>query len=178
MEKKGYDTLLDSLARLPKDLYWRFEHIGGGAELTKLKKQAETLGISDRIIWRGQQDQTAVLEAYRQADAFVLASRVTEDGDRDGLPNVIVEAASQGLACVSTRFSAIPELIDHGFSGLLVSPNDHEGLATVLKEVIKEPSLRLRLGNNAAQKVRSEFDFQPAIKRLTSIFEHNWPRMD
>ena len=68
--------------------------------------------------------QPEVLAAYREADLFVLASKVAKDGDRDGLPNVLIEAQSQRLACVSTDVSAIPELIEHGVTGLLVPPGD------------------------------------------------------
>ncbi|MEM9031159.1 MAG: glycosyltransferase, partial [Pseudomonadota bacterium] len=110
--KKGYDTLLRALAALPEDLHWHFDHIGGGAERPRLETLAEELGLGARLTWHGPQDQARVLEAYRNADIFVLASQATAENDRDGLPNVLVEAASQGLACVATRFSAIPELIE------------------------------------------------------------------
>src|SRR5262249_27968026 len=101
--KKGYDDLLTALARLPRDLAWRLTHIGGGPLLPGLRRQATELGLSDRIEWRGAQAQEAVLAAYREADLFVLASRISADGDRDGLPNVLLEAQSQRLAVVSTE---------------------------------------------------------------------------
>jgi len=120
--KKGYDDLLAALALLPNGLEWRFVHIGGGTLGRALKSQAESLGLSHRVEWRGALPQPEVLAAYREADLFVLASKVAKDGDRDGLPNVLIEAQSQRLACVSTNISGIPELIQHGATGLLTPP--------------------------------------------------------
>ena len=172
--KKGYDTLLKALARLPQTLSWRFEHIGRGPELETIKAQAAELGLGDRVLWRGPQNQTEVLAAYRRSDIFVLASRQTADGDRDGLPNVLVEAASQGLACIATDISAIPELIEDRKSGLLIRPEDPDRLATALSKAIRDPDLRARLGDAAAAKVRQNFDFLPGIRRLKALFENGW----
>ncbi len=169
--KKGYDTLLDALAKLPERLSWQFEHMGRGPELEALKARTEELGLANRVTWLGPQDQSEVLAAYRRADIFVLASRQTADGDRDGLPNVLVEAASQALACVATDISAIPELLEDRETGLLVPSEDPEGLAEVLCTAISDPDLRARLGDAAATKVRAEFDFQPGIAQLMALFE-------
>ena len=114
VEKKGYEDLLQALARLPEDLHWRLVHVGGGELRDALRARAASLGLGARIDWRGALPQDQVLALYRTADLFVLASRIARDGDRDGLPNVLMEAQSQGLACLSTRVSAIPELIEDG----------------------------------------------------------------
>ena len=114
VEKKGYEDLLAALARLPKDLHWRFEHIGGGALGDALVRQAETLGIADRCRWFGARPQPEVFAAYARADVFVLAAKKASDGDQDGLPNVLMEAAHQGLALVSTRAAAIGEFVTDG----------------------------------------------------------------
>ena len=106
--KKGYDDLLAALAALPREPSWRFVHVGGGPLLPALERQAAEAGIADRVEWRGPATQDEVLARYRAADLFVLASRVVADGDRDGLPNVLMEAQSQALACVATRVSGIP----------------------------------------------------------------------
>jgi glycosyltransferase involved in cell wall biosynthesis len=168
--KKGFDTLLAALARLAKPLAWRFEHIGGGPELPRLKAEAERLGIADRIAWKGSQAQAAVLEAYRRADVFALASRVADDGDRDGLPNVLMEAQSQALACLATNVSAIPELIADGETGLLVPPSDAAAFAAALERLIREPGLRARLGGAGQAKVRAAFDHAHAIGDLARRF--------
>ena len=90
---------------------------------------ARRLGIAERVEWRGPQAQAAVLDAYRAADIFALPCRVGADGDRDGLPNVLLEAQSQKLPCVSTRISGIPELIQDDVTGLLVEPRAIDALA-------------------------------------------------
>ena len=110
-----------------------------------MKEQARKLGIEDRITFKGAQAQAAVLDAYRRADIFVLASRITENGDRDGLPNVLLEAQSQALPCISTRVSAIPELIIDGETGLLVPQEDPDAMTQALKNS-SDPALRYRLG--------------------------------
>jgi glycosyltransferase involved in cell wall biosynthesis len=168
--KKGYDVLLRALSRLPKELHWRFEHIGGGMVLGALQEQAKKLGIYDKIAWHGAQTQTAVLFAYRDADIFVLASRIVEDGDRDGLPNVLLEAQSQALPCVSTRVSAIPELILDGETGLLVPQEDEALLAGALEALITDPALRYRLGQAGFNRVRDVFSHEVGAERIADKF--------
>ncbi|NKC16880.1 MAG: glycosyltransferase [Gammaproteobacteria bacterium] len=170
VEKKGYDDLLEALARLSPDIHWRFTHIGGGALSEQLKAKAAALGISGRISWLGARAQEDVLRAYRSHDVFVLASRIASDGDRDGLPNVLVEAQSQGLVCVATRAGAIPELVEHGTSGLLVEPQRPEQLARALREVICDPELRGRLGEAGSAVVHSKFSMQGGLQRLLGKF--------
>ena len=172
--KKGYDILLKALSLLPADLHWRFEHIGDGDIIEALKAQASKLGISDRLDWRGAMDQKDVLASYRASDLFALACRITPDGDRDGLPNVIVEACSQGLVCLSTDISGVPELLTDGENGLLVASENAEALAQALERAIRDPALRRRLGQAAEQRVRADFDFHTSISQLKSLFEAEW----
>ena len=168
--KKGYDTLLDALAALPKDIHWRFDHAGGGELLGDLAQQADMVGVADRITWHGAMAQEDVLKLYRKADVFVLPCRIAPDGDRDGLPNVLVEAASQALACVSTDVSGVPELIDDGVHGLLVNANDPKSLAAALTRLARDPALRNRLGTAAEIRVRGQFDQQASVRQLMDLF--------
>lgn len=173
VEKKGFDTLLEALALLPH-LAWRFQHIGGGEKLPELKALAEKLGIAGRIEWKGALAQEEVLEHYRRADLFALACRIAGDGDRDGLPNVLVEASSQRLPCVSTTISGIPELITDDENGLLVEPEDSQALAKALECMITDPQLRKRLGNAAEHRVRAHFDHHTSVDQLVGLFENEW----
>jgi len=168
--KKGYDDLIAALAALPPELHWRFVHIGGGPLLGALAKQAEAAGVGERIDWLGPQPQDVVLRHYRAADIFALAGRVTDDGDRDGLPNVLMEAASQRLAILATRVSAIPELIDDGVHGRLVAPRDRGALAEALAALIVDPEARARLGAAAEARVRADFALDRGIDRLAQLF--------
>ena len=145
VEKKGYDDLLSALAQLPDTLDWGFEHIGGGAPEDTMQARAERLGIAARITWQGRQPQSAVKALLAQAYVFVLASKIATDGDRDGLPNVLMEAQALGVACFSTAVSAIPELITEGETGLLVPPGDPDALAAGLVTLSTDGALRERL---------------------------------
>jgi glycosyltransferase involved in cell wall biosynthesis len=168
--KKGYDDLLSALALLPTGLEWRFIHIGGGALSRALKSQAESLGLSRRIEWRGALAQPEVLDAYRAADLFVLASKTAKDGDQDGLPNVLIEAQSQRLACVSTNLSGIPELICHETTGVLTPPGNPALLAQAVEALIRDPARRAQLGAAGERRVRQLFSLGAGIDALAERF--------
>jgi glycosyltransferase involved in cell wall biosynthesis len=170
VEKKGYDDVLAALALLPRGLAWRFVHIGGGALAKRLKRQASRLRIEDRTEWRGARPQPEVLAAYRAADLFVLASKIGKDADRDGLPNVLMEAQSQRLACVATQLPGIGELIEDGRTGELVPPGDSRALAASLEALIRDPARRRRLAAAGEARVRREFDMESGIAVLAALF--------
>ena len=169
VEKKGTDLLLDALARLPASLHWRLVQVGGGPLMRRLQRRAERLGIAARINWRGALAQDELLAEYRKADLFALACRIARDGDRDGLPNVLAEAQSQGLACVATRVSAIPELIRED-TGLLVNEADTVAFAAALAALIHSPARRRALGDAGQARVRTEFALSANFERLAGKF--------
>jgi glycosyltransferase involved in cell wall biosynthesis len=166
VDKKGYGILLDALAALAPDIQWRFTHIGVGELLDKLKAQACVLQLEHRVNWLGALPQTDVLAHYRGADLFVLPSKIASNGDRDGLPNVLMEAQSQHLACLSTDVSGIPELIEHGKTGWLVPQKDAGALAAALRKLITDPTLRIALGEAGMARVRDHFSLDRGIRRL------------
>ena len=170
VEKKGVDVLLDALARLPQRLDWRFVHVGSGPLAERMKRRAQALGIADRVTWRGALTQERVLEEYRAADIFALASRIARDGDRDGLPNVLAEAQSQGLPCVATRVAAIQELLRDGASAHLVEEGDCAALAAALESLITQPARRRALGAAGEARVRAEFALETNLDRLAARF--------
>jgi len=170
VEKKGYDVLLRALARIPSTVHWRFIHVGGGALATKLHSLAKDLHIGDRVDFRGALAQESVLELYREADLFVLASRVADSGDRDGLPNVLMEAQSQGLACIATDTAAIPELIIDRETGRLVPPDHPQALADAIVELCGDPALRAQLGAAGERRVREQFGMGTGLAVLAARF--------
>jgi glycosyltransferase involved in cell wall biosynthesis len=170
VEKKGTDILLEALARLPAHLHWRLVHAGGGPLKEALQRRARALGIAARVEWRGARTQAELLAEYRAADLFALASRVARDGDRDGLPNVLAEAQSQGLACVTTNVSGIPELIEDGATGLLVAPESPAELARALEMLIDDPARRRVLGEAGRKRVHEKFGLDGNITRLARRF--------
>jgi glycosyltransferase involved in cell wall biosynthesis len=169
VEKKGFDGLLEALAALPPELAWEWHHIGSGPKLEPLRRRAEALGIASRIHWHGARDQASVIERYRDCDLFVLPSREAGDGDRDGLPNVLMEAQTQGLACLSTRFSAIPELIRDDDTGLLVEPGNTAALSAALERLIRSPNDRHRLGDAGCRRVREQFSAETGLRTLAGL---------
>ena len=169
VEKKGFDVALAALALLPPDLSWRWVHIGGGAGLKALKAEAERLGLSDRIDWLGAQPQDVVIANLIAADLFFLPSRMASDGDRDGLPNVLMEAQIMGLPVAATRMAAIPELIVEGETGILVDPGDAPGLAEALVSLARDPATRTRLAAAGRERVRSHFSAEAGLDRLARL---------
>lgn len=166
VEKKGFDRLIAALARLPAALDWHWTHIGGGALQVPLSRQARDAGISDRITWRGACDQPEVIAAMRCSDLFVLPSRIASDGDRDGLPNVLMEAASQRLPILSTAVSAIPEFIATGTHGTLVNDTP-AALASAVTELAADPLRAAKMADAAWDRLRGEFTMSPGITRLS-----------
>jgi glycosyltransferase involved in cell wall biosynthesis len=168
VDKKGYDFLLDALADLPRDLNWTFSHIGGGELMHRLQQQARELGLENRINWLGALPQTEVLALYRKADLFVLPSRISNNGDRDGLPNVLMEAQSQRLACLSTNISGIPELIVHARTGWLVPQQDSRALCEAIQQLACDPQLRNSLARAGFERVHEKFSFDAGIDQLVA----------
>ncbi len=173
VEKKGLDTLLDALALLPNTLHWHWTHIAGGPLLADLKAQGQSLGLSDRLTFLGSQAQSRVLKAYNESDLFILPCRIAADGDRDGLPNVIVEAQSQKLAVLSSPISGIPELIENNVNGVLVSPNSPQKLADAITALAREPKRRNAMGNEGMKRVHEHFNADNEIGLLQKLLSQN-----
>ncbi len=169
VEKKGLATLLEALALLPADLDWRFEHVGGGPLKDGLQRQSRRLGLEPRVTWHGARAQDQVIEAYRRAALFCLPARIAGDGDRDGLPNVIMEAMAQELPVVSTAVSAIPEIVADGVNGLLVPPEDPAALAAALERLLRNPALRAGMGAAGRARVLAEFGMDRGIDRIAGL---------
>jgi glycosyltransferase involved in cell wall biosynthesis len=161
--KKGFDTLMMAMASLPRSLSWRATIIGSGELKDELLRDAAELGIGERVELVGALAQDEVVSALRGSDLFVLACREGEKGDRDGLPNVILEAASQGLAILSTDYAAVPEFIENGRDGVLVPPDDGRVLGIALASLIRDPARRATLGRAARRRFETAFSFEDGV---------------
>jgi glycosyltransferase involved in cell wall biosynthesis len=171
VEKKGFDDLIAALALLPTELNWHLTHIGGGEHLSRLMQQATLAGLSSRISWLGAQTQSVVIEKLRAADIFILPSKEAASGDRDGLPNVVMEAASQALPIIATDFAGIPEFVRHDVEGLLCQPSDLPALSAHLAKLITHPVLRERLGQAALVRLKTSFSTRNGIKKIYAALQ-------
>lgn len=167
--KKGLPFLLQALHKL-KSTDWHFIHIGGGEQLDQLKGMAKELGIDQQISWLGPRPQPTVLSFYRKADIFLFPSIIADNGDRDGVPNVLIEAMSQKLACVATDLDGTKEAIKDNHNGYLCPPKNPEILAKKIDELIQKPNLRKQLGAQAQQDAIKYFNAENLIDDLLNKF--------
>jgi glycosyltransferase involved in cell wall biosynthesis len=137
------------------------------AELTVLR---DRLGLADEVELVGERTGDEVLRAYQRADIFALTPCVTEDGDRDGVPNVVVEAMACGLPVVTTDAGGIPEAVRHGVNGLVAAPRDVGTLVGHLGELIADPARRRELGAAGRRMVEERFDVRRAARELSLVF--------
>lgn len=170
-EKKGHRYLLEACALLmERGLDFRCDIAGGsGPSAALLQEQIERLNLGGRVRLLGQRDQDGIEDLYRNSDVFVLSCVVAKSGDRDGIPVVLMEAMARALPVVSTAVSGVPELVE-GEAGLLVPSRDARGLADALERLIKDPTLRQRLGQGGRRRVLGEFQIQPNVAKLAAVF--------
>lgn len=176
VEKKGFDLLVAAVRRLRDEgVYVRLTIAGeDGPAGTPLRAQIADLGLADVVTVRPTLSQRELLQLYRDSDVAALACRVVDDGDRDGIPNVLVEAMAAGLPVVSTAVSGIPELVRDGRTGLLVPPEDPAALTAALRR-LTDPLLRERLAPAGAALVAQEFDGDALAKQLAGLFAGDRP---
>ncbi len=169
VEKKGFTELIQALGRIPSNVAWRFEHIGPG-NTNALQRQAKNLGIKDRVRFLGYQTLDAIEARLHERDLFALACIIDRNGDMDGLPNSLAEAAAQATCCVTTSISEIPALFADGKNALLVDQKDVEQLELALRKAIADPELRQRIGQAAAATIAQRFDHHKHMEKLSELF--------
>ncbi len=172
VEKKGFSYLIEATRLLIDGGHdVRLRIIGGGELRDALQSQIDAAGLQERVTLLGARPQEELIGLYREATVFALPSIVLENGDRDGIPNVLVEAMRLGLPVVSTAVSGIPELVKDGETGLLVPPRDTVALSSALARLLTDADLRTRLTAQAAQHVTAAFDLAANAARLRALFE-------
>jgi glycosyltransferase involved in cell wall biosynthesis len=172
VEIKGLNYLIEAVSLLMKfdKMNFSVTIIGDGPEHITLKKQIKALNLEHIITIRGAKALEEVEKEYRYADIFVLPSVISSNGNRDGIPNVLLEAMSCGLTVVSTTVSGIPELITDGIDGFLVPQRDSKALANVLLKVLKDATIRETVGRKAREKMGKKFEKGEQINKLLEIF--------
>lgn len=169
--KKGFDTLIRSCALLRRrGVAFQCRIIGDGPLREELGGLVASLDLAPVVELTRSRPQPELLGEYARADVFALAPRVMGDGDRDGVPNVILEAMAVGAPVVATAISGIPEVVEHDRTGLLVPPDDPGSLADALERVLTAPEVGRRLGDTARSVVAGRFDLTRCVEPLTELF--------
>ncbi|OBS10545.1 glycosyltransferase family 4 protein [Acidihalobacter prosperus] len=168
--KKGMSDLIEA-CRLLRDrgVPFRCAIVGQGPLRDDLERRVGELQLGSEVEFLGAMAHDRLIRLYGEAAMFALACHVTEDGDRDGIPNVIVEAMATGLPVVSTQVSGIPELVDHGRNGILVSPRDSIAMADALQRLLEQPALRNRIGQAARNSIEGRFECWETAKEVRSL---------
>jgi colanic acid/amylovoran biosynthesis glycosyltransferase len=172
-ETKGFTHVVDAislLVRQGRDV--RLDVVGGGGQEQGLRAQVTALGLDDHVRFLGAQPQRRVRETVRGAAALAAPCVVGVDGNRDGMPTVLLEAMALGTPCVSTPVGGIPEAVRHRDTGLLVPEADPLVLAAALVPLLDDADLRCRLAANARDLVEREFDVRHNTERLRGLFAH------
>ncbi len=169
--KKGLPTVLQALKKLAEQgIDFQHDLIGDGADRAGILAVVKQLGLETRSHWRGVLPHEKVLEYYRCSDLFVLGCEVAADGDRDGIPNVLMESMAMGVPVVSTDVSAIPELVQHERTGLLVPPGRPDAMAQAMNRLLTDTHLRARIIPAAKDRVKQNFDNRILVTELAGIY--------
>jgi colanic acid/amylovoran biosynthesis glycosyltransferase len=167
VEKKGFDVLVDACAILQRRGHdFRCEIVGKGELHDALARQITAYGLDDVVTLVGPRPQDEVRAAYQKAALFALPCRIGSDGNRDGLPTVLLEAMACGLPVVTTPVTGNPEIVDDGLNGRLVPENDPVALASALAELLQDETQRRQMGIAARKKVKRCFNVRHNVAQL------------
>lgn len=171
VEKKGFDVLINAAAELRRrGVNFSVEIIGGGELEDELRARIERLGLGNLVEMTGPLPQPEVKRRIAGATVFAAPCVTGEDGNRDGLPTVLLEAMALGTPSVSTPVTGIPEVIAHGETGLLVREGDALMLARALELLLGDIELGERLARNARRQIEERFDIHQNAARLRALF--------
>lgn len=177
VEKKGFPDLLRACAlvrgaghRFTCDIY------GGGPLADRLERLRDQLDLAGVVVFRGERDQERIAEALAGADVFALTPCVTDDGDRDGIPNVIAEAMACALPVVTTAAGGVLDLVRDGETGLVAPQHDVAAIARNLTTLLTNPRRRRQLGAAGRAAVEEGFDIEVSARRLAALYSGDGTR--
>lgn len=168
--KKGLEDLISACAALRnRGVDFGCEIVGSGPLRGALADAIVSGGLQEVVSLRGSMTHAQLIELYRHADLFVLAPRIAEDGDRDGIPNVIAEAMAVGIPVIASDISGIPELVHHEQTGLLVPSRDPGALAAAMQRLLEDRELAGRLACEARRRLESDFNLWQTTRALQAL---------
>lgn len=172
VEKKGFCDLIDACSLLrQRGIQFQCEIIGDGEMKDELAQQIQTLGLEQVVTLKGALPQHQVKEHLRRAAVFAAPCVVGKDGNRDGLPTVLLESMALGTPCVSTEVTGIPEVITDGKTGLIAQQNNPQSLAQALENLLGYSQLRVNLSRQARSLIESQFDIHTNAQEIRTIFQ-------
>jgi glycosyltransferase involved in cell wall biosynthesis len=168
--KKGFSVLIQACAFLrQRGVDFHLDVVGDGLIADELKGLVVECGLTEWVTFHGGRPQPELVPFYEQATVFALAPAVQADGDRDGIPNVILEAMASGTPVVAAATSGIPEVVFDNETGLLVPPGDPEALANALERLLSDPAEAERLGKGGEVAVRAAFEIATCVTPMTDL---------
>ncbi len=169
VEKKGFEYLLMAMKQMRCQA--KLIIAGNGDLRERLARAAAELALNDRIYFAGRLRQPEMLALYRSASIFALPSIHDSGGNVDGLPNVLLEAMSSGLAIVASRIGGVPQVVRDGDNGLMVDEKSPEQLASALDSLLTDSFLRNRLASAARRTIVENYTWHHYGRKLESIME-------
>ncbi len=163
--KKGFRDLI---AAAPAGNF-EVELIGDGPELDSLRAAAAARGAADRVQFRGQANAAGIEQAFERCDAICAPSVLAPDGDRDGVPNCLLEASLAGLPVIASDAGGLPEFAEDGRTALVVPAGDPRGIADAVGRLANEDGLAARLVSGARALIRERFDLEKNAARLAEL---------
>lgn len=172
VEKKGFDVLIDACALLrDRGVVFYCRIVGEGPMREGLSEQIKRLQLEDHIHLEGPRPHAELINIFREVALFAAPCVISSDGDRDGLPTVLLESMALGTPCISTQVVGIPELVRNEDTGLCVHERDPAALADAMERLLKDTRLREALAIRARQLIEKEFDIQKNAGLLQQLFK-------
>lgn len=171
VEKKGFPLLIEALRILKqRNLDFRCTLIGDGPLRDALQQQVQQAGLETQVAMPGLRPQSAIISAMRSATLLAAPCIISEEGDRDGLPTVLLEAMALGTPVISSAVAGIPELVINHETGLCIPPGDAFALADAIAQLLGDAAQRQTLSQQARQLIEREFDIERNAAVLRNIF--------
>lgn len=161
--QKGLDTLLAALGQIAPDIAWELHIAGDGPQRHELETQAATLGIADRVVFRGWMRRPELSRVLRDMDLYVFPSR------DEGMPNAVLEAMASGLPVVATRIAGSEELVVPEVTGLLAAPESSTELAQAISRLAGDAQTREAMGRAGRQRVEREYSWASVAARYLEL---------